>query len=69
MTVGRRWADLGKTSQLGGYTLLTLKCTVPVRRNLSVSVMTDNLLNRRYEVIPGYPMPGINALAGFDWRF
>jgi outer membrane cobalamin receptor len=69
MTVGRRWADLTKTSQLGGYTLLTLKCTVPLRRDLSVSVMTDNLLNRRYEVIPGYPMPGINAMAGFDWRF
>jgi outer membrane cobalamin receptor len=69
MTVGPRWASTTKNSQLGGYTLLTLKCTVPVRRNLSLSVLTDNLLNHRYEVIPGYPLPGINAMAGFDWRF
>jgi len=69
MTVGRRSADIQRTSQLGGYTLLTLKCTVPVRRNLSGFVLVDNLSDRRYEVLPGYPMPGINAMAGLDWRF
>jgi outer membrane receptor protein involved in Fe transport len=69
MTVGRRWADTGRTSQLGGFTLVTLKFTVPVRKNLSVFALVDNLLDRHYEVVTGYPMPGINAMGGIDLRF
>lgn len=69
MTVGRRWADTSRTSQLGGYTLATLKFTVPVRKNLSVFALVDNLFDRHYEVVTGYPMPGINAMGGIDVRF
>jgi outer membrane receptor protein involved in Fe transport len=69
MTVGPRWANTSRTSQLGGYTLATLKFTVPAGKNLSVSVFADNLLDRRYEVVTGYPMPGINAMGGIDLRF
>jgi outer membrane cobalamin receptor len=69
MTVGRRWADARRTSQLGGFTLATLKFTVPVRENLSLFTLVDNLFDRRYEVVTGYPMPGINAMGGIDVRF
>ena len=69
ITVGRRWTDLARSRQLGGYTLATLKCSVPVRRRWSVSLMLDNLLNRRYEVLSGYPMPGINATGGMSVQF
>jgi iron complex outermembrane receptor protein len=69
MTVGPRWANTSRTSQLGGYTLATLKLTVPVHKNLSVFALVDNLLHRRYEVVTGYPMPGINAMGGIDIRF
>ena len=68
-TVGRRWADTSRSRQLGGYTLATLKCTVPAQRHWSVHVMLDNLLNRRYEVLPGYPMPGLNAMGGLSLQF
>ncbi len=69
MTVNRRWADLGRTRQLGGYTLATMKCTFPIRKRLSVFALVDNLLDRRYEVVTGYPMPGLNAMGGMDIRF
>ncbi len=68
-TVGRRWADARRTAQLGGYTTATMKCTVPVKSRQSLFVMLDNLLDRRYEVLPGYPMPGVNLAAGISLEF
>jgi iron complex outermembrane recepter protein len=68
-TVGKRWSNAGKTAQLGGYTLATVKCTVPVSRRQTLFVMLDNLLDQRYEVVPGYPMPGLNAAGGFSLEF
>ncbi len=67
--VGRRWADAARARQLGGYTVGTAKCTVPLRGNLNVFVMVDNLFDHRYEVLSGYPMPGINTIGGMSLRF
>jgi iron complex outermembrane receptor protein len=69
MVVGRRWANASKSGQLGGYGIATFKCTVPVGSRRSVFLLVDNILNKRYEVIPGYPMPGINAMGGLSLRF
>ena len=68
-TVGRTWADTAHSQQVGVYTVMTLKCTAPVGEHVSVFVMVDNLLNRRYEVLAGYRMPGTNAAGGFTLRF
>ncbi|MBM3744219.1 MAG: TonB-dependent receptor [Acidobacteria bacterium] len=69
MSVGRRFADLTRRRQLGAYTLATLRLSVPLQRGWNAHVTVDNLLNRRYEVLAGYPMPGVNALAGMSFRF
>jgi outer membrane cobalamin receptor len=69
VAVGERWADTGRSSTLAGYTLATLRVTVPVTRRTSVFSLVDNLFNRRYEVVPGYPMPGTNAAGGFTVNF
>jgi outer membrane cobalamin receptor len=68
-TVGRTWADASHTAQVASYTVLNVKCIVPVGRRLSVFGMLDNLFNRHYEVLSGYPMPGINAAGGLNLRF
>ncbi len=68
-TVGRTWAGTGHSQQVGVYTVMTLKCTAPVGEHTSVFVMVDNLLNRHYEVLAGYPLPGANAAGGFTLRF
>jgi len=68
-TVGRTFSGSGQTLPVGGYTLVNFKCTAPLGGHASLFVIVDNLFNRRYEVISGYAMPGINAAGGFDVKF
>ena len=69
MLVGKRWADQQHTSELDPYLLGVLRLTVPVNRKWNLFATVDNLFNRRYEVVPGYPMPGANAAGGFTVSF
>jgi outer membrane cobalamin receptor len=66
---GRTWADAARTQQMEGYSLVTLKCTAPIKGGVSAFITIDNLLNRRYQVVAGYPMPGINGMVGFSFSF
>jgi vitamin B12 transporter len=68
-TVGRTWANTAKTIRLSGYTAVTLKCTIPVGRHWSFFAVVDNLFNRKYQELDGYPMPGINAAGGLKVKF
>jgi outer membrane cobalamin receptor len=68
-TVDRTWANTARTQQLGGYTAMTLKCTIPAGRHWNFFAMVDNLLDREYQEIAGYPMPGTNAAGGFKIKF
>lgn len=68
-TVGRTWANSARTQQLSGYTAMTLKCTIPAGKHWSFFAMVDNLLDREYQEIAGYPMPGTNAAGGFKVKF
>jgi len=68
-SVGRTWADAAKSRQLGEYTVVTFRCTASLWKHTSAFVTLDNLLNRRYEVIAGYPMPGTNAMGGLNFKF
>jgi iron complex outermembrane receptor protein len=69
MLVGRRFANAARTSTLGGYPLLTLQASWRASRRTTLFLQADNLLNRRYEVLPGYIMPGVNAAGGFTITF
>ncbi|MCS6952880.1 MAG: TonB-dependent receptor [Bryobacterales bacterium] len=67
--VGERFANVQRTRTLDAYTLGTLKLTVPVRRSLRFHAVVDNFMDQRYEVLTGYPMPGVNAMAGLTFAF
>jgi iron complex outermembrane receptor protein len=67
--IGRRYADITGTTQRGGYTEADMKLSVPVSRNLNFFATGYNLLNHRYQVLAGYPMPGINGAGGFVLHF
>jgi iron complex outermembrane receptor protein len=69
MMVGERWADAQHSSKLAGYPLGELKLTVPLGERWRVFALVDNLFDRRYSVVPGYPMPGINATGGLSLSF
>ncbi len=69
--IGRRDSGVPSPSpaQLGGYTLASAKISFPVRRDFDVFATVDNILNQRYQVFTGYPMPGVNAAGGFTLHF
>jgi outer membrane cobalamin receptor len=69
VTVGRRWADSAHSRKMSGYTVATCRVMIPVGKNWSVVTTLDNLFDRRYEVVPGYTMPGVNAAGGFTVSF
>ncbi|MCL5746538.1 MAG: TonB-dependent receptor [Acidobacteria bacterium] len=69
MIVGERWSDTRHSGKLAGYHLGELKVTVPVGERWRVFTLVDNLFDRRYSVVPGYPMPGINAMGGLSASF
>jgi iron complex outermembrane receptor protein len=69
MVVGERWANAQHSLKLAGYPLGELKVTVPVGEHWRVFTLVDNLFNREYSVVPGYPMPGINATGGLSVSF
>ena len=69
LSVGARWADSQHSGKLEAYTLGSLKMTVPLNRQWHLTAMVDNLFNQSYQVVTGYPMPGINAAGGFTVSF
>ncbi len=69
MVAGRRYANAARTATLGGYPLLTLHGSWRASRRATVFALVDNLLNHRYEILPGYVMPGVNAAGGVTLHF
>lgn len=67
--VGKRYTTTSHSAQLGGYTDAGLKLSVPVTRQLSFFGTAENLLNHKYQVITGYPMPGASGAGGFVLHF
>jgi iron complex outermembrane receptor protein len=51
------------------YLLLNARLSCQPIKNLQIFVMGNNLLNQQYEINYGYPMPGINMNAGFNYKF
>jgi outer membrane cobalamin receptor len=69
MAVGKRWANAARTQQLDSYTNLAWQNTLRLTRRWSVFSLVDNLLKQYYQVLAGYPMPGVNAMGGFTLSF
>jgi iron complex outermembrane receptor protein len=51
------------------YTLVNTRLTIKPTKNLDIFVSGNNLLNQKYEINYGYPMPGIYYNAGLNVRF
>ncbi|MDH7603337.1 MAG: TonB-dependent receptor [Melioribacter sp.] len=49
------------------YALLNASMWVNLVKSLSMYLKLDNLLNRQYEIMDGYPMPGRTFLLGFSF--
>ena len=69
VAAGARWADLRRTRELGGYVVPSLKATVRLSGRATAFAVVDNWIDEDYQVVTGYPMPGINAAGGFTFSF
>lgn len=48
---------------------LSFHASYGITESMRVGVELNNLLNRRQEILPGLPVPGITAAATFSWNF
>jgi iron complex outermembrane receptor protein len=72
-TLGRK-ANAASVQKVGAFFLLNAKLAYDFQipyRNMQgeVFVAGENLTDEFYEVRAGYPMPGINGMAGVKLRF
>jgi len=51
------------------YILLGVKAGYRIHKLIEIYVSGDNLLDQEYQHIFGYPNPGINAMAGINFKF
>jgi iron complex outermembrane receptor protein len=67
--LGKRKPDDGSTALMGSYTLASAKLSMPILKHYDLFVTVDNILDHKYQVLTGYPMPGVNAAGGFSIHF
>ncbi len=51
------------------YTVLNIRASYQILKNLNIFASAHNLLNQQYEIQYGYPMPGINFHGGINISF
>ena len=61
--------DSGLNRNLAPYSLVNLKGSYLLHKNLSLFVKIDNLLDRSYEEVAGYGTPGISVYGGIKVSF
>jgi outer membrane cobalamin receptor len=52
-----------------GYVLIGAKINYRIHKLITLYVSGDNLLNQEYQHLYGYPNPGINFIAGINFKF
>jgi vitamin B12 transporter len=56
-------------SPLGGYTTFRLYTSYAIRPDLTLKMRVENLLDRKYQEIAGYPALPRGAYGSVEWRF
>ena len=60
--------EIPENDLMESYLLLDTRIAYQVRKELQIFVAGKNLLNSSYQTLYGYPMPGINMLAGISFQ-
>ncbi|BCB95960.1 TonB-dependent receptor [Dissulfurispira thermophila] len=59
----------GKAIDKGDFTVVNLKGSYRPIKNLEITVSVENLFDRAYEYVLGYPMPERTFIGGVKWIF
>lgn len=63
------YTSVGEHSTRTNFTLLNAMVAYRFNKHVKLWVRGDNLLNQTYEINEGYPLPGINFMAGVSASF
>ncbi|MCC7394589.1 MAG: TonB-dependent receptor [Sphingomonadaceae bacterium] len=66
--VGDSFDDAANNVRLDGYSLLSLRASIPIRDNVEFFARCDNVTDSDYSVVSGYSTYGRSAYAGVRWR-
>jgi len=61
--------DSSSGRDIGGYSLVNLRGSYALNRNLSLFARIDNLFDKKYEEIAGYGTPGLSVFGGVKATF
>jgi len=67
--IDKLYTQLNPVTETVSYVLVNAGITCKPLSQLSVFVMGNNLLDQKYQINYGYPMPGINFNTGFNVNF
>jgi len=59
----------GKAVEKGGFTVYSLMLSCNPLPNLTPYIRIDNLTDKNYSFVDGYPMPGITVMGGVRYKF
>lgn len=63
------FANRANTKELGGFMTLGAYAAQTVFRGVEIFARGDNLLNKQYQMVDGYPMPGFSVTGGVKATF
>ncbi|MFA5089449.1 MAG: TonB-dependent receptor [Candidatus Omnitrophota bacterium] len=66
---GHRFADENNNTKVKSFFILGLSVSKKFKPGFTCFASIDNLLNRTYQVISGYPMPGFSLTGGLKAEF
>jgi outer membrane receptor protein involved in Fe transport len=66
---GIRFADANNNDKVKSFFVLGLSVSKKFKPGLTCFAYIDNLLNRKYQVMQGYPMPGFSFTGGLKAEF
>jgi outer membrane cobalamin receptor len=63
------FANRANTQELGGFMTLGAYAAQTVFKGVEIFARGDNLLNKQYQMVNGYPMPGFSVMGGVKATF
>jgi len=63
------YADRANTQELGGFMTLGAYASQAIGRGVEIYVRGDNILDKQYQLVNGYPMPGVSVMGGVKAMF
>jgi outer membrane cobalamin receptor len=64
----KRYTSVDNTDSLPSYVVVDAHYRQRIGKVSTFLLSVDNLLNKQYDVVPGYPMPGLFIRTGFEFE-